>query len=442
MTTFAARQAWLDGELVDGVLIAVENGIITEVSSGGRCATAKRLEGVVLPGFVNVHSHAFHRALRGVGGAHGSFSSWRKQMYALAQRLDPDLYYRLARAVYAEMVLAGFTAVGEFHYLHHGPGGTRYSNPNAMSQALDAAAADAGIRLTLIDTCYLSGGIAIEPSGAQLRFCDGDATGWADRVACFTPETATVAAAVHSVRAVPREALPEVAAFAADAGMALHVHLSEHPAENEQCHAAYGCSPTRLLADAGALSRRAVAVHATHVDDADIAALAAAGTGVCLCPTTERDLGDGLGPARAFADAGLALSIGSDGQSVIDPFAELAALEANERLRTGRRGVFDAHELLAAGAGGIRLAGAGGIRPGAECMGAGISPGAVADLVVCELTGIAAAGVPVTGDGLLAGATRVTGVLVGGDPVVLDGVHQRIADPVGELAAAIAAVRR
>ncbi|MGH3622902.1 MAG: amidohydrolase family protein, partial [Sciscionella sp.] len=177
MTAYWCEQAWLPGGIESGVLVRIdETGVIADVSAvDGVPAGAHRLAGMSFPGTANAHSHAFHRALRGrAGSGRGSFWTWRERMYALAGRLDPDSYYRLARAVYAEMVLAGMTCVGEFHYVHHSPTGRRYSDPNAMGAALVAAATDAGIRLTLLDTCYLRGGFGRPLEGVQRRFGDGD----------------------------------------------------------------------------------------------------------------------------------------------------------------------------------------------------------------------------------------------------------------------------
>ncbi|HET6917954.1 MAG TPA: amidohydrolase family protein, partial [Jiangellaceae bacterium] len=186
----------------------------------------QRLRGVVLAGFANAHSHAFHRALRGRTHTDGgTFWTWRERMYELAARLEPDSYRRLATAVYAEMALAGVTCVGEFHYLHHTPGGTRYDDPNTMGEALKQAARAAGIRLTLLDTCYLTGGIGVPLTDNQLRFGDGDADRWAERVAALTPDANTrIGVAIHSVRAVPADQIPVVVSVAT--GRPLHVHLS------------------------------------------------------------------------------------------------------------------------------------------------------------------------------------------------------------------------
>jgi formiminoglutamate deiminase len=356
--SFWLERAWLGGQarperFATGVMVTVEDTRITEVHVGVDTAPpgAQRLAGLTLPGMANCHSHAFHRALRGrAQGESGSFWTWREQMYALAERLDPDTYFDLACAVYREMVAAGFTVVGEFHYLHHGPAGAAYEDPNAMGHALIAAAREAGIRIALLDACYLTAGIGAEAAGVQLRFSDGDADRWADRVdrlSARDPDV-VVGAAIHSVRAVPRAQVGQLAAWAHAHEAPLHVHVSEQVAENDACLAAYGVTPTRLLVEAGALGSRTTAVHATHLTGADVDDLAGAGTNVCLCPTTERDLGDGIGPGRRLADAGAALTVGTDSHAVVDAFEEMRAVELDERLQSRRRGRFTADELLAA----------------------------------------------------------------------------------------------
>ena len=303
----------------------------------------------VHPAFANCHSHAFHRALRGraVGGA--DFWGWRDGMYAVAEALDPDLYFRLARATYAEMALAGIGAVGEFHYLHHGPGGTPYADPHAMAEALIAAARDVGVRICVLDTCYLRAGFSGEElASAQRRFTHPDADTWADGVRELASRHAgeqdvVVGTAIHSVRAVDEASLPVVAAALPDAP--LHVHVSEQPAENAACLAATGRTPVRLLADAGVWAQRTTAVHATHLSDADIATLGASGTFACFCPTTEAELADGIGPSVALREAGVRLTLGSDSNTVIDPFAEARGLAMHERLASGSREGWTAAQL-------------------------------------------------------------------------------------------------
>ncbi len=285
MSTFFAEHAWLDGGVTPSMRITVHSGRIAAVAAAARQPGDVPLPGLVLPGFANTHSHAFHRALRGRTHEAGTFWTWRDRMYAVAARLDPDRYFALARATYCEMALAGVTAVGEFHYLHHAPDGRPYGDPNVMGHALRTAAREAGIRLTLLDACYLAGGIGEPLDGVARRFGDGTASAWAARVGALrADEYSQIGAAIHSVRAVPREALPEVVEAAG--GRPLHVHVSEQPAENEQCLAAYGVTPTQLLADAGALGVQTTAVHATHVTDADIAVLGGAASSVSICGTT------------------------------------------------------------------------------------------------------------------------------------------------------------
>ncbi|HET8949237.1 MAG TPA: formimidoylglutamate deiminase, partial [Solirubrobacteraceae bacterium] len=354
MTKFWAEHAWLGGDRAqEGVLILVEGERIAAVASRAERDGAIVLLGLTLPGLANAHSHAFHRALRGrthrgcatphdpAQHGTGTFWTWREDMYAVAERLDPDAYRTLARAVFAEMAMAGVTCVGEFHYLHHERGGTPYAEPNAMGEALIEAAAEAGIRITLLDACYLAGGFGMGVEGAQTRFSDGDAEAWAERVSALRGAPhARVGAAIHSVRAVPAEALGTVASWARERGAPLHVHLSEQRAENAACLAAHGRTPAELLDEHGALGAHVCAVHATHLTDADIARLGGTRTAICMCATTERDLADGIGPARALSEAGAPLCTGSDSHAVIDPFEEARALEMNERLASRQRGRF------------------------------------------------------------------------------------------------------
>lgn len=445
--TYWLSHAWLGTHVEPGVLLEVSDGRINDVRTGADAPPhgAVVLRGLTLPGLANTHSHAFHRALRAAAqGGSGTFWTWRETMYQVASRLTPDTYYALARAVYAEMALAGITAVGEFHYLHHGPGGTPYDNPNAMGEALIAAARDAGIRITLLDTAYLSAGFGSgpgryrEPDRHQLRFSDTTADAWAERAALLKGDDHTVVgAAVHSVRAVPADQLATVARWADERRAPLHVHLSEQTAENDACLAAHGRTPARLLADHGVLGPRTTGIHNTHLTDEDIALLGSTGTGTCMCPTTERDLADGTGPAAALQHAGSPLSLGSDSHAVIDLFEEARAMELNERLRTRRRGHWTAAALLrAASATGHAALG----RPDAGVL----EPGAPADLVTVALDSVRTAGpsprLAAETAVFAASAADVRHTVVAGRHLVRDGRHTLIDDVPEALAKAIAAL--
>ncbi|MFD5791525.1 formimidoylglutamate deiminase [Streptomyces sp. NPDC127037] len=446
--TYWLSHAWLGTHVEPGVVLEVSDGRIARVRTGVDIPPpgATALRGFTLPGLANTHSHAFHRALRStVQVGSGTFWTWRETMYQVASRLTPDTYYALARAVYAEMALAGITAVGEFHYLHHGPGGTPYDNPNAMGEALIAAARAAGIRITLLDTAYLSAGFGSgpghyhEPDRHQARFSDGTADAWAERAALLKGDDhALIGAAVHSVRAVPAGQLSTVARWAEERRAPLHVHLSEQTAENDACLAAHGRTPTRLLADHGVLGPRTTGVHNTHLTDEDIALIGSTATGTCMCPTTERDLADGIGPAAALQHAGSPLSLGSDSHAVIDLFEEARAMELDERLRTRRRGHWTAAALLrAASADGHAALG----RPDAGVL----EPGAPADLVTVALDSVRTAG-PVARLAaetavFAASAADVRHTVVAGRHLVRDGRHTLVDDVPEALARAIGALR-
>ncbi|HET6152735.1 MAG TPA: formimidoylglutamate deiminase [Marmoricola sp.] len=346
MTRYLLEHALVAGDVLHDVAVDIEAGTITDVQTDPCPDTIEEeVAGLTIPALANGHSHAFHRVLRArTQRGRGTFWTWRAQMYDVAATLTPDSYYALARDVYAEMVASGIGAVGEFHYLHHQPNGTPYEDPNEMGRALLAAADEAGLRIRLLDTCYLAAGIGREPEGVQRRFSDGDVVRWAERVRSFDDDR--VALAIHSVRAVPRVQLRAVVEAAE--GRPLHVHLSEQVAENEECLAAYAMTPTQLLAEAGALGPATTLVHATHLTDDDIALIGAAGCYVCFCPTTERDLADGIGPSRALRDAGARLTLGSDSHAVIDLFEEMRGVEMHERLSTQQRGHWTAAELLTA----------------------------------------------------------------------------------------------
>lgn len=440
--TYWLEHAWLGTHAEPGVALDVRDGRIAAVRTGVPAPPpeAEPLRGLTIPGLANAHSHAFHRALRGtVQVGSGTFWTWREVMYATAGRLTPETYHALARAVYAEMALAGITAVGEFHYVHHAPGGSRYADPNAMGEALIEAAAEAGIRITLLDTCYLSAGFGQPPEQHQLRFSDGTAEAWAERCSLLKErDHARIGAAIHSVRAVPAPELADVARWAEERRAPLHVHLSEQTAENDACLKAHGCTPTRLLADHGVLGPRTTGVHNTHLTEEDIALLGGSRTGTCMCPTTERDLADGIGPAVALQRAGSPLCLGSDSHAVIDLLEEARAMELNERLRTRTRGHWTAAALLHA------ASEAGQAALGWEEAG-NLRPGALADFTTIALDTVRTAGplprLAAETAVFAASAADVRHTVVGGRHVVRDGVHALVPDVPSALAEAVQALR-
>lgn len=440
MTTYWGPRALLHDGLRKRVRIRVVDGRIGEIAVGvDPDGDDVILEGLVRPGFANTHSHAFHRALRGRTHADGgNFWTWREEMYAVTAALDPPTYTALARAAFAEMVLAGYTVVGEFHYLHHDVDGRPYPEPNAMSHALMTAAQDAGIRMTLLDTVYLSGGLFatghVPLDQTQVRFSDGSVAAWQERVRLLEPApTIRHGAAIHSIRAVPREDLGQVARFAAEglghgSGPApLHLHLSEQPGENVACEQFYGMTPTSLLETEGVLGPTVTAVHGTHLSDGDIELLGGHESFVCFCPTTERDLADGIGPARALADAGSRLCIGSDQHAVVDPFIEVRAIELHERLNSLERGRFSLGEL-------DRIGSPTGYASLGWADGGTLVEGGLADFIAVRLDGPHVAGADPAQIVFVAGGQDVSDVVVGGEHVVVDGEHRL--GPVGPLLAA------
>lgn len=441
MTEIWCELAYVDGRAQQGVSIEVREGRFASVVAGTEPPEgARRLDGFTIPGLANAHSHAFHRVLRSrTHGGGGSFWTWRDRMYRAAERLDPDGYHALARATFAEMVLAGITTVGEFHYLHHRPDGRPYGDPNAMGRAVLAAAADAGIRITLLDALYLHGGLDgesyVELAPDQRRFGDGSVERWAERVdELRAADDQRIGGAVHSVRAVDPDAIAAVADWARERDAVVHAHVSEQPVENQQVYAAFETTPTALLARAGILGPSFTAVHATHPTNDDVALLGE--STVCLCPTTERDLGDGIGPSVPLARAGCSIALGTDSQAVIDMFEEARAVEMDERLRSLGRGCHSPGDLLtAATLGGHRSLG---------WLDVGtIEPGQRADTVTVTMQSVRTAGVgpadAVDAVVFAASAADVTDVMVDGRQVVVDAHHVDI-DVAAELDRSIRAV--
>lgn len=300
-----------------------------------------------LPGIPNTHSHAFQRAMAGLAERQShpedSFWTWRERMYRFAGRLDPESLYDVARQLYVEMLEAGYTSVCEFHYLHHQPDGRPYADPAAMSRALVAAAADTGIRLTLLPVLYMCAGFdgrELEPR--QRRFGHArleDFHALLHSLRAAEGPLLRIGIALHSLRAVPEATIRALLEATAQERFPLHIHIAEQTAEVEQCLAARGARPVQWLLDHAPVGPRWTLVHATHLDAAEITALAATGAAVSICPTTEANLGDGLFPLRAFLDAGGRVSIGSDSHVSVSPVEELRWLEYGQRLITRRRNI-------------------------------------------------------------------------------------------------------
>jgi formiminoglutamate deiminase len=440
MTTWWCEHALIDGTVERGVTIDEREGRFVRVQSDTRTPSgATVLQGFTVPGFANAHSHAFHRALRSrVQAERGSFWTWRRIMYRAAEQLHPDNYHRLARAVFAEMAVAGMAVVGEFHYVHHLPNGAPYQDPNAMGQAVLAAAADAGVRITLLDALYLHGGIEggghKKLDGVQHRFSDGEPDRWVERVGRLNPSPGQrIGAAIHSVRAVDPDGMAVVAEWASAHDAPLHAHVSEQTNENDQLQSWLHCTPLELLESVGVLQTRFTAVHATHLTEHDVALLGIHNAFVCMCPTTERDLGDGIGPTPELVRAGASLCLGSDSHAVVDQMTEARAVELNERLRSQQRGIHSAPELMT-------MATTSGHRSLGWDDAGSIAEGMRADLVTIDLDTPRLAGSP--GDLLVEAAifastvSDITSVIIDGKTVASRGLHH-VVDVAAELNACI-----
>lgn len=345
---------------------------------------------LLLPGFVNTHSHVFQRALRGHThrplSTHDSFWTWRQAMYLAANQLNPDNLYDIALCTYREMLEAGYTSVGEFHYVHHQPDGHPYANPNIMAEAVLSAGRDAGIRVVLLLTAYAQGGININQSleQGQRRFCDASVDAYLARVDALNATGVPIGLAPHSVRAVPESWIRPIAIYSRSHALPLHIHADEQQAEIEQCRQVYGCTPIELLYRYEVLGLQTSIIHATHANEIEIALLQQEGCTVCVCPTTEADLGDGIAPYDELVAAGIPLAIGSDSNTRLDPFEELRWAEYSARMRYERRRILVREKDVSPGPflldmGTYRGASALGLEAGV------IAPGMVADFIAIDL---------------------------------------------------------
>lgn len=347
-----------------------------------------------IPAMVNAHSHAFQIELRGAGERvrpDDDFWAWRREMYRLAAEHDPESMRAVGERTYAAMARAGYGAVGEFHYVHHQPGGRPYAEPNAMAIALARAARAQGLEIVLLPAAYNRAGPGLPPTEGQLRFCDPDVETFLARVDALREWAAAqpgvgVGVAVHSVRAVPAGWIDAIAHYADRHGLVRHVHACEQRRELAECFEEHRCTPIELLDRCGFLGPRTSVVHGIHVSERDIELLAHSGTIVVACPTTEGNLGDGYQPALRYREAGVRYAIGSDSQVRIDPFEEVRELE------TGARRARQTRDGLLAATGDLWAA---LVEGGRASLGLSGSSGEVEiDLEHPDLAGIASADLP------------------------------------------------
>jgi formimidoylglutamate deiminase len=410
----------------------------------------------LLPGMVNAHSHAFQRVLRGRTeyrtSNQDSFWTWRELMYSAATRLSPEDVYDASRMAFLEMALGGITAVGEFHYLHHTPEGKPYDDPNLLAKEVIRAAGDIGLRIALLRVAYVRSGFQTEPNARQARFIESDAELYlknlealADSVRSPTvkerqaangalanaraSDAISVGVAPHSVRAVPLDYVKRVIAFANERDLKIHMHVAEQPAEVSACVEEYGRTPVALLESEGLLSDRFTAVHAIHVTPKAISSFAKTGAMVCACPTTERNLGDGVVPADEYRRNDVSICLGTDSHTQIDLLEDARELEYHLRLQKLERAVLgartpssasDAAALLfdCATANGARSIGA---------PGGALEVGRPADFFTVDLNDPAVAGASPADllASIVFSASRaaVREVVVGGKPIVSEGQH-------------------
>jgi formimidoylglutamate deiminase len=434
---------YAEGRAYEGAgLLVDENGTVVGVVQPAAAVDAEvvRLAGkALLPGLANAHSHTFQRLFRGraegrrAGG--DTFWTWREQMYRAAGFVEPEDVYDVARATFLEMLASGITAVGEFHYLHNDRDGRPYSDPNRMALEVIRAAESVGMRVCLLRTAYLRAGFEREPHPGQARFYE-DEESYLRSLGGLVESTAghalvTVGAAPHSIRAVPLDVMERIADYAQRQRMPLHMHISEQPAENDACVAEYGQTPVSLMASRGMLDERTVLVHAIHLTDAELEQVAAAGSTICSCPTTERNLGDGVFPADKAARLGIPIAFGTDSQAQIDILEDARQHEYHLRLLHRERGILDdidgkpiADRLLStATANGYQALGHKGGR---------LAPGEHADFFTADLNDLAFMGADretLAAQAVFAlGRAAVRDVAVGGRLVIVDGQHAKSAE--------------
>ncbi len=421
----------------DAGVLAADDGTISAIAASDTPSdTVIDLRGkALLPGLVNVHSHAFQRLIRGkaesriVSGS--DFWSWRNTMYHAAANLDPQQVYDVARMAFLEMVLAGTTTVGEFHYLHTTPSGEPYDDPNLLSKQVIAAARSVGIRIVLLRCAYLRSGFQLPPDRGQTRFFETTREFLAnmEQLVRETPaasSTVRLGVAPHSIRAVPLDDLREIAAWSRSKRLPIHMHMAEQVAENEACLREYGATPVALVGNAGLLGPDWTAVHAIHITADEIAMLAAADAIICSCPTTERNLGDGIFSADSVMRSGIKVALGSDSQAQIDPLEDARELDYHLRLAHQQRAILDQIDNQPLASRLFNCATANGARSLAVLSGS-LSPGNYADFFTVDLRDPSIAGhsasdlLPLIVFGM--NRTAIRDVAVNGKLIVHDGRH-------------------
>ena len=439
------QRSWLpeliyaDGKFRSGrPLLCDDRGYISSVSS--KAGTPTQLGNrAVLPGLVNAHSHAFQRVIRGrteyrTSQNKDSFWTWREMMYSAAERLSPEDVYDASRMAFLEMALSGITSVGEFHYLHHAPGGQSYDDPNLLAKQVVRAAQNVGLRIAMLRVAYARSGFETQPNPKQQRFIDGDPEIYLKHLDQLiadldSPANAWVGLAPHSVRAVPLDYLRKIIEFGNDRNLPVHMHVAEQPAEISACIAEYGRSPVALLATEGLLNEHFTAVHAIHVSPKAVAMIAQARALVCACPTTERNLGDGVVPVDLYFQNDVRVALGTDSHVQIDLLEDARELEYNLRLQKMERAVLSPETDQTRDALAARLFECATLR-GSESIGSpggDLSEGHAADFFTVDLNDPSIAGA--TEEDLLSSVvfslsrTAVKDVFVGGQQIVSEGRH-------------------
>ena len=432
--SFRPSLLYENGRFVSGGQLSIDDS--GRIAKHAQQAAPIDLTGkALLPGFVNAHSHAFQRLIRGRAESRAvsgqDFWSWRNTMYQAAARLSPEDIYDVARMCFLEMVHVGITTVGEFHYLHNAPDGKPYDDPNTLARQVIAAAQSVGLRIVLLRTAYLRSGFELLPDPGQRRFFESGAGFLANFVNLRKsyPSASSVVrfgVAPHSIRAVPLEDLRGIISTARADALPVHMHVAEQTRENIECRQEYGMTPVELLAREGLLHDRFVAVHAIHLNSHEIAALTETKSIVCSCPTTERNLGDGIVPVDALMKLGVRHALGSDSQAQIEPLEDARELDYHLRLADQQRAVLDqiddqpiASRLLQCAT--LHGAQALGINTGS------LGPGEYGDMISIALDDISIAGhdpetlLPL----LIFGASRtaIRDVIVNGNFILRDGQH-------------------